>query len=182
MNGFSLCDSPNKEFEMRLLSSIAAVALLAATAFNAAAGDPHDAIAAKGETVIVQLHAVGAQIYECKAEANGALGWRFREPIAALIAAGKTVGRHYAGPTWEVEGSAVVGKAVARAPGATPKDIPWLKLDITDRRGDGPLKEATTVQRIDTAGGGLDGACDKEGDLRAEPCAADYVFLRKQGE
>jgi hypothetical protein len=167
---------------MRLPSSIAAVTLLATTAFNAAAGDPHDAIAAIGEAAILQLHAVGAQIYECKAEANGALGWRFREPIAVLFAGGKTVGRHYAGPTWEVEGSAVVGKAGARAPGATPKDIPWLKLEITDRRGDGPLREATTVQRIDTAGGGLDGACDKEGDLRGEPYAADYVFLKKQGE
>jgi hypothetical protein len=167
---------------MRLLPSIAAVALLATTAFNAAAGDPHDAIAAKGEAAILQFHAVGAQIYECKAEANGVLGWRFREPIAALFADGKTVGRHYAGPTWEVGGSAVVGKAVARAPGATPRDIPWLKLDIIDRRGDGPLKEATTVQRIDTAGGGFDGACDKEGDLRAEPYAADYVFLKKPAE
>jgi hypothetical protein len=26
----------------------------------------------------------------------------------------------------------VVGKVVARAPGATPKDIPWLKLEITE--------------------------------------------------
>jgi hypothetical protein len=123
---------------MRLPSSIAAVTLLATTAFNAAAGDPHDAIAAIGEAAILQLHAVGAQIYECKAEANGALGWRFREPIAVLFAGGKTVGRHYAGPTWEVEGSAVIGKAVARAPGATPKDIPWLKLEITDRRATAP--------------------------------------------
>ena len=38
---------------------------------------------------------------------------------------GKTVGRHYAGPSWEhSDGSAVVGKAVGNAPGATPMTFP----------------------------------------------------------
>ena len=34
-----------------------------------------EAIAAPGETVVVTLHAQGAQIYECKAGDNGQLGW-----------------------------------------------------------------------------------------------------------
>src|SRR5882672_11276621 len=63
--------------------------------------------------------------------------------------------------------------------GATTKDIPWLKLDVSDRHGDGSLKDVVTVQRINTAGGNLEGACEKRGELRAEPYAADYIFLKK---
>jgi hypothetical protein len=92
---------------------------------------------------------------------------------------GKTVGRHFAGPTWEIQGSAVVGKLVGKAPGATPKDIAWLKLEVSERRGDGPLKEATTVRRINTVGGAFEGVCEKAGELHAEPYTADYEFLRK---
>jgi hypothetical protein len=91
-----------------------------------------DAIAAPGETIVLTLHAEGAQIYECKAGADGKLAWAFREPTAALLLDGKTVGRHYAGPNWEhIDSSAVVGKAVGNAPGATANDIPWLKLTVT---------------------------------------------------
>ena len=146
------------------------------------AADIPDAIAAKGEAVVLQVHAVGAQIYECKADAAGKATWQFREPIASLFLDGKTVGRHYAGPGWEVQGSAVVGKAAGKSPGATAKDIPWLKLDVVDQRGEGPLKGVSTVQRIDTEGGNLEGICDKAGDLRAEPYAADYIFLKKPSQ
>ena len=41
-------------------------------------------IAALGNSVFVQFHAEGAQVYECKADAAGKLGWQFREPIATL--------------------------------------------------------------------------------------------------
>jgi hypothetical protein len=68
------------------------------------------AIAAPGETVVLSVHAEGAQVYECKAGTDGKLSWLFREPIATLMADGKTVGRHYAGPNWEsADGSAVTG-------------------------------------------------------------------------
>src|SRR5579864_6749973 len=86
-----------------------------------------DPILAPGETIVLTLHAEGAQVYECKAGADGKLAWAFREPIATLFADGKTIGRHYAGPNWEhSDGSAVVGKAIGNAPGATANDIPWL--------------------------------------------------------
>ena len=65
------------------------------------------AIAAPGETVVATWHAEGAQVYECKAGADGKLAWAFREPIATLLLDGKTIGRHYAGPNWEhMDGSA----------------------------------------------------------------------------
>jgi hypothetical protein len=129
---------------------------------------------------VLSVHAEGAQVYECKAGADGKLAWAFREPIATLLADGKTVGRHYAGPSWEHnDGSAVVGKVIGNAPGTGPNDIPWLKLEVATRRGSGVLTPVTTVQRINTKGGKLTGACDTAGAFSSVPYAADYVFLRK---
>jgi hypothetical protein len=159
--------------------SIALASLLIVPVLPGAAADIPEAIAAPGQALVLQIHAVGAQIYECKADAAGKMTWQFREPIASLFLDGKTVGRHYAGLSWEVQGSTIVGKAAGKAPGASAKDIPWLKLDVTDQRGEGPLKGVGTVQRINTAGGNLEGTCDKAGELRAEPYGADYLFLKK---
>jgi len=139
-----------------------------------------DAIAAPGAAIVLTVHAEGAQVYECKVGTDGSLVWSFREPIATLMADGKTVGRHYAGPNWEhSDGSAVVGKAAGNAPGTTANDIPWLKLEVISHRGSGILTGVTTVQRINTQGGKLDGACDKAGSFRSAPYSAEYVFLRK---
>ena len=165
-------------FERTALASLILLGSLASAA--AAETLLPDAIAAPGETIALAVHAEGAQIYECKAGADGKLAWAFREPIATLLADGKTVGRHYAGPNWEsVDGSAVVGKAIGNAPGAAPNDIPWLKLEVVSKRGSGILTPVTTVQRINTQGGKLDGTCDKAGATRSAPYSADYVFLRK---
>lgn len=162
-----------------------AVAFALAAAATLALNSPSiaqvpDAIAAPGEVTIVTVHAEGAQIYACKANADGKLTWQFREPIATLFLNDKTVGRHYAGPSWEFDdGSAVTGKVAASAPGATQGDIPWLRLDVTSHRGSGQLGDATTVQRINTKGGAMAGACDRVGAFLSVPYAADYVFLRK---
>jgi hypothetical protein len=161
--------------------AFALLPLMSAIVGAAAAEIPlPDAIAAPGETIVLTVHAEGAQVYECKAGADGKLAWAFREPIATLLADGKTVGRHYAGPNWEhSDGSAVVGKVAGSAPGATPNDIAWLKLNVISQRGSGVLTGVTTVQRINTQGGKLEGACDKAGTYRSAPYSADYLFLRK---
>ena len=105
-----------------------AVPCLLLLAGPAVAADPlPDAIAAAGETVVLSVHAEGAQVYECKAGTDGKLAWAFREPIATLLAEGKTIGRHYAGPNWEhADGSAVAGKAAGNAPGATAGGVSGL--------------------------------------------------------
>jgi hypothetical protein len=167
---------------MPLLLRTAALAalLLSGSLASTTAAELPAAVAAPGETVVLTTHAEGAQVYECKAGTDGKLAWAFREPIATVMADGKTVGRHYAGPNWEhVDGSVVTAKAAGNAPGATANDIPWLKLEVIAHRGNGVLSPVTTVQRINTVGGQLSGACDKVGTTRSAPYSADYVFLKK---
>jgi hypothetical protein len=165
---------------MRPTLTCALLALLISSPSSSAAEVP-DAIAARGEIPVAIVHAVGAQVYECKADATGKLVWQFREPIATLLADGKTVGWHYAGPSWEMaDGSAVTAKVAGRAPGASPSDIPLLKLEVASRRGAGELASVTTIQRINTRGGVAEGACDRAGAFLSVPYAADYAFHRKR--
>jgi hypothetical protein len=137
-------------------------------------------IAAAGDGAVTALHAERAQVYECKTANDGTLTWQFREPIATLLLDGKTVGRHYAGPNWElVDGSRVTAKPVESTAGETPADIPWLKLDVVDQRGAGALSGVTSVQRINTKGGAVSGACEQAGTYLSARYSADYLFLRK---
>jgi hypothetical protein len=139
-----------------------------------------DAIVVPGETPVAMFHAEGAQVYECKASSDGKLAWQFREPIATLFLDGKTVGRHYAGPSWEhIDGSAVIAKVTGSTPGASAKDLDLVKLAVSANRGSGVLAGVTTVQRINTRGGKLAGACKQAGAFQSVPYAADYVFLKK---
>ena len=145
-----------------------------------AAAEVPSAIAVPGEVLVATAHAVGAQVYECQSNSAGKLVWQFREPIATVLVDGKTVGRHYAGPTWEMsDGSAVSAKVAARAPGAGPNDIPLLKLEATALNGTGKLNGVTTIQRLDTHGGSAEGACDSRGTFLSVPYTADYTFYRK---
>jgi hypothetical protein len=140
-----------------------------------------EAIAAPGQTLVAIAHAQGAQVYECKAEASGRLAWAFREPVATLMIDGKTVGRHYAGPSWEMaDGSAVVGKVAGRAPGATAQDIPLLKLEAVSHRGSGQLAGVATILRLNTQGGAAEGACEHAGAFLSVPYAAEYAFYRRE--
>ena len=147
---------------------------------SVAAEVPVAIAAPSGEVLITTAHAVGAQVYECKVDSAGKLAWQFREPIATLFIAGKTVGRHYAGPSWEMtDGSVVTGKVAAQAPGAGPDDIPLLKLEGASWRGMGQLSTITTIQRLNMRGGRVDAACDSAGTFLSVPYTADYAFYRK---
>lgn len=161
-------------------SSIFALAVFTLLASPSLAQSLPEAIAAPGEVTVTRLHAEGAQVYECKANQSGQLAWSFREPVATLLDGDKTIGRHYAGPHWELaDGSIIQAKAAGRAPGATAQDIPLLKLEVTTHRGSGQLTGVTTVQRINTKGGVAEGACPSAGAMLSVPYAADYVFLKK---
>lgn len=154
-----------------LAASLAAAAALAQTAISAE-------IAAPGQVAILSAHATGTQTYECRADPGGALTWTFLEPTANLTVNGQTIGKHYAGPTWQLnDGSAVVGKVVAKAQGETTADIAWLKLDAARHTGAGKFDNVSAIQRINTRGGMLSGPCTVQGERMAVPYEADYVFL-----
>jgi uncharacterized protein DUF3455 len=139
------------------------------------------ALDAPNVALVALFHAEGAQIYQCSLDANQKLTWKQREPIATLLSERTTVGRHYAGPTWEhADGSAVTAKVVSITPGATPDDIPSLRLEVTAQRGEGRLTGTNIVQRLNTKGGVAAGPCEKAGSYRSVPYSADYVFLRKE--
>jgi hypothetical protein len=148
----------------------------------AATAELPDAIAAPGEVLVATVQAVGAQIYQCEFDAAGNLIWHFREPIATLVADGRTVGRHYAGPNWEMtDGSAVKGKVTGHAPAADAGDIPLLRLAVAAQHGAGQLAGVTTIQRINTRGGVSGETCHSYGTFLSVPYTADYTFYRKRG-
>ena len=70
-------------------------ALILATAFpvDGALAQMPPAIAAPGEDIVATFHAEGAQIYECKPGNEGKLAWVFREPIARLATADRSLRR-----------------------------------------------------------------------------------------
>jgi hypothetical protein len=164
---------------MRLTATTIPFLLLTSAAFADDKPLPA-AIAAPGESVVLTVHAVGMQYYDCKPGADGKLAWTFNSPQATLTVDDKIAGYHAQGPTWELtDGSGIAAKAAGNAPGASANDIPWLKLEVTSHKGSGKLSDVTTVQRINTVGGVLKGACDNEKSGRGMPYSADYVFLRK---
>src|ERR1700761_5550900 len=98
-------------FHLKVLLNTAFCATILSTAQAAAQTPPPNP--GRDEMELITLHAEGAQLYECKPDSGkpGALTWQFREPIATLIRDGKSVGQHYAGPTWDYhDGSSVKGK------------------------------------------------------------------------
>ena len=158
----------------------AAAALFATTATIMTPSRAFDSGQAPGEILVATLHAEGAQVYHCKPDWKGRLVWQFREPVATLLLNGETVGRHYAGPSWEMrDGSLVAAKATARAPGATQNDIPLLLLEVTTSRGQGLLSGVTTIHRLNTTGGIAQGPCVADGKLKSVPYSADYALIRK---
>ena len=76
---------------------VCSLLLLIMSPLSAMANDLPEQVATRDETLITTIHAVGAQVYQCEFDTTGNLIWQFREPIATLLVAGKTVGRRSAG-------------------------------------------------------------------------------------
>ena len=129
------------------------------------------------------LTAKGVQIYECRPVAGDAnkFEWAFKAPEAELFdASGKQVGKHYAGPTWELTaGGKVVGKVKAKADAPDGKGIPWLLLDVVERDGGGMMAKVQSIQRVATVGGKAPAETANEsqvGQERRVEYSATYVF------
>jgi hypothetical protein len=137
-----------------------------------------------GQTLTLELNATGVQIYTCRPRKDDAAAfeWTLLAPEAELVdAAGKKMGKHYAGPTWEAaDGSKVVGELKARDAGPDPKAIPWLLLSAKSTAGSGVLSKTASIQRLRTVGGVAPGdGCKQAADAGKEtrvPYQAVYDF------
>ena len=121
--------------------------------------------------LLLQAVGSGDQVYGC---VNGR--WTLKTPDAKLLNhEGAVIGRHFAGPTWQLnDGSWVKGKAVAQqvAPDATA--VPWLLLESVG--GAGRLGTVRFIQRTGTQGGNApDGSCSQSA-MRRVPYTATYSF------
>lgn len=139
------------------------------------------------ESLAMVISARGVQIYECRAakDLRGNYEWAFVAPEADLFdAAGKQVGRHYAGPHWEsLDGSKIVGTVKANAPAPAAGAIPWLLLAAKPAGADGLFSKITSLQRVSTAGGVAPQAGCSEalaGTRARVDYTADYYFFAKK--
>ena len=118
---------------------------------------PENLKTSANEVILLEAQARGVQIYECRSSINNlqVFGWVLKAPEAELFdSAGKIVGRHYAGPTWEAnDGSKVVGEVKAQDSNQDPTAIPWLLLKAKTTSGNGVFSRVTSIQRLHTVGG-----------------------------
>jgi hypothetical protein len=137
-----------------------------------------------GQMQVMSTTGVGEITYECreKKDMAGQHEWAFVGPVATLYnAERKTVGKYYAGPTWEAaDGSKVTGKQVAVAP-ASPGNIPLQLVKAEPAMGSGAMTGVSYIQRLNTKGGVAPSTpCDAAGKGQRQVVAyeADYVFYR----
>ena len=134
-----------------------------------------------GLKLILRAHATGHQIYVCKAEGAGH-SWVLKAPEAKLFEQGRRIGKHFGGPTWELnDGSRVVGKLLAKADSPGGDAIPWLLISAVEHAGKGQLSAVTHIQRINTTGGKAPDKCGlaEEGKEVRVAYTADYFFCGK---
>lgn len=128
-----------------------------ASEYGTAPDVPENLKAPAGQVVSLEAHATGVQIYECNANKTDPtrFEWIFRAPEADLFdSAGKKIGKHYAGPTWEsTDESKVVGQVQARSDAPDANAAPWLLLNAKSNSGNGIFGRTQTIQRVRTAGG-----------------------------
>ena len=131
-----------------------------------------------GAALRLEARAKGVQIYTCiKVGDNDR--WLFSAPEAALFdAAGRQIGTHFAGPTWQAtDGSRIVGEAVAQAPSPRPNAVAWLLLRVKSHEGRGVLSDVNLVRRIDTEGGTAP-ITPCNGTPARVPYTARYLFYK----
>ncbi|MGO9945272.1 MAG: DUF3455 domain-containing protein [Steroidobacteraceae bacterium] len=176
---------PQSQFLPKILP--AALSAAVAGCLGTAPQRPNDIPAslnvANAQTLTQQLHATGVQIYRCEAAKGDPkqFEWSFKQPEATLTTkAGRNVGKHYGGPTWEAnDGSKVTGEVIARANSPVPGAIPWLLLTAKTTSGTGMFSAVSSIQRLHTAGGVAPaGGCSQASagqELRVA-YSADYLF------
>jgi Protein of unknown function (DUF3455) len=142
-----------------------------------------DALKPEGMSVYLEVPATGVQIYTCGKNAAGAWAWNFKGPEAELFDTQKRkIGKHYGGPTWELnDGSKVVAGVKANAPAPGGNAIPWLLLGIKSSEGAGEFSHAKAILRVSTTDGTAPTqGCDEANankEARVDYTAV-YLFLK----
>ena len=145
---------------------------------------PPELAVPEGQKLTYMAAARGVQIYECAADAAGALAWKLHAPRADLVDdSGAPVASHFGGvdknlppgPYWQsTDGSRVHGGSPASVP--NPGSIPRLRRTAVDTSGSGVFSHVSYIQRLDTTGGvSPTGACTA-GERTEVPYTAKYYF------
>lgn len=127
---------------------------------------------AMGKTVL-EAQGKGVQIYSCVDEK-----WLLKAPDAKLLdASGKVIGRHFAGPTWQLEdGSVVKGALISSKPAPDGASAPWLELKAVPASGSGKFAEVAFIRRTETQGGAAPARTCHAGETERVPYTAKYSF------
>ncbi len=134
-----------------------------------------------GASLLARFHAVGTQIYSCKASASGPPAWILKAPAAQLFDAKENrAGTHGAGPSWlSVDGSSIRGKKIAQVDAPRADAIPWLLVQAAAHQGAGVFSKVEYVQRVNTNQGKAPASgCEGEkpdAELSVD-YSADYYF------
>jgi hypothetical protein len=171
-------------YKLFFLSFVAVASIEPAAAQQLARPDASEKLSPPtSETLILQAHATGDQVYVCKSglDSDQKLAWILKAPDAQLFdAQNKVIAKHYAGPTWKHnDGSEVVGKVTARLDSPDANAIPWLLLTAASHSGSGTLSKVTFIQRLHTKGGQPPSSGCDDAHRNAETksaYSADYYF------
>lgn len=125
-----------------------------------------------GAHLLLTAKAQGTQIYSCT---DG--HWVLKAPDAKLFDdAGKQIGTHFAGPTWQLnDGSEVKGKAIGSQASPESGSVAWLLVQAVPETGKGKFADVAYIRRTETHGG----AAPKEActsDTLSVPYRATYSF------
>lgn len=186
---------------MRFCRLLMLFAVLAACAGKSLAPPPDAPLALRvpsDQMLALTLHGGGVQVYECRAAADGTAAggtstggtstggatryaWMPRGPEAELTdASGRTVGRLFAGPTWQAEdGSSVTGEIEAQQNASAPGALPWQLLRASSNAGKGLFAKVRYIQRLHTVGGTTPSTgCDASQARKPVrvPYSSDYYF------
>ena len=130
-----------------------------------------------GARAVLETKGVGFQVYTCTETQTGPK-WVLTAPDAKLLdASGKTIGSHFAGPTWKLEdGSQVQGERIAGRPAPEAGSVAWLLLRAKPGTATGKLADIAFIRRTEThAGAASESAC-KIGDTSRVSYTATYTF------
>jgi hypothetical protein len=139
---------------------------------NAGAQGNQNAIEAPvGLSLLLKAKGEGVQVYGC---VSGS--WILQAPAADLLDdQRRVIGRHYGGPTWQLnDGSLVEGAVVSKQVSPEATSIPWLLIKSV--RGTGRLEAVQFIKRSETHGGiAPNGNCSQATAVRV-PYTAIYSF------